>query len=450
MTMTDGDDVEARLVDLGADPVETGTEPAVPALVEQSDALDLPGVPDHSEFLALAQMAKMLSESDIAPKALRGKPAVAFHVCLIGRDLGLSPSAALQLVDVIDDQPSLSPMLRAGQIQRLGLGAVVPGVRTVERAEAWAVGPGGLDVRCRRMFPDHVDNCRCDVLGCSEFTWSDAQTAGLVRADCKPGGHSDVCKTAAKSQDWQKRKQACKQNYRTYPKRMLYWRAVGFCADDYFAGASLGIYAPDELGALTGEDGELLDLESVEVPPGYETAQDRKRGRQRTEPDRISSEDSTALRDRASALPDAAKEALREWAKDRGSHLRFSDFTAGQAKATAAFVATLEKRAEGGEWADGTVIEAVVICDGCGEPESDCGCATPDNGDTPDEPPHGVEVDVMDPATLQLILKMPDDGLVAIGRAELEAACRGAHVTFDADCDDQDLVDLLRGGTAPF
>ena len=38
-------------------------------------ALEEPGIPGRSEFMAMAQMARILSMCDLAPQPLRGKPA---------------------------------------------------------------------------------------------------------------------------------------------------------------------------------------------------------------------------------------------------------------------------------------------------------------------------------------------------------------------------------------
>jgi hypothetical protein len=51
---------------------------------------------------------------------------------------------------------------------------------------------------------------------------------------------------------------------------MLWQRVRGYCADDWFPTASLGLYAPEELGAITDEDGEPIDVDSVPVPSGFE------------------------------------------------------------------------------------------------------------------------------------------------------------------------------------
>src|SRR5688572_9488706 len=60
----------------------------------------MPGVPSHDEFVTLAMTARILAMSGAAPELVRDNPYVAFHVAMVGRDLGISPSASLSLIDV--------------------------------------------------------------------------------------------------------------------------------------------------------------------------------------------------------------------------------------------------------------------------------------------------------------------------------------------------------------
>lgn len=253
-------------------------QPHVTAIERAAQAaIDNPGIPGRDEFLSLAAQARILSLSAAAPKAVQNDPHLAFHVAMIGRDLGISPSAALELIDVIEgkrDKPpqlSLSPQLLNGQIRRLGLGSIVPAVKTNERCVAVVLGPNGrLDPRCKRTWPDHwrdehdpTARCECrDQLGDYEFTWEDAQMAGLAGADCQPGRHTKDC------ENWVRGK-FCNQGYKAYPKRMMWWRASGFAADDYFPEAGLGLYTAEELGAVVDADGRPIDPADAELPPGY-------------------------------------------------------------------------------------------------------------------------------------------------------------------------------------
>lgn len=248
----------------------TAGDVAVAEAAEQ--ALAMPGVPGRDEFLALAMQARMLSLSGAAPPAVRNSPYVAFHVAMVGRDLGISPSAALELIDVIDGQKgpqlSLSPQLMNGQIRRLGLGEIVKGHSDASSCTAIAVGPGGRDRRCRLQWPEHVPDCECDILGVSTFTWDDARMANLVGPNCQPGQHQKDQNRSSGGRTW--KVCGCNQGYITYPARMLWWRASGYLADDTFPEAGLGLYTAEELGAVVDENGRPIDVASVELPPGYE------------------------------------------------------------------------------------------------------------------------------------------------------------------------------------
>lgn len=308
-----------------AEPPGTDLVPAAPdqgrdsALVAAAEAaLDAPGAMDHSEFWALAAQARILSMSGGAPKAIREDPHLALHVAMIGRDLGISASAAVELIDVIpgrngEKRLSLSPQLMNGQLRRLGIGCILPALRTNTECVAVAFGPGGPDRRCTKTgVVAHVDDCGCDVLGTSEFTWEDARVAGLVAFECMPGQHTQRCRNSQTQSNLR-----CNQGYVTYPKRMLWWRASGFAADDYFPEAGLGLYSPEALGASVGADGRPIDVTSVELPPGYEqealpAAQGG--GRQQAQPaERVA--DGAALwelQEKLHALPDGIKAVLRE------------------------------------------------------------------------------------------------------------------------------------------
>lgn len=269
--------IDVEVVDDTAEPGTSivAADPEPPsALVAATDAaLAMPGVAGRDEFLALAMQARVLSMSGAAPKAVRNNPYVALHVAMVGRDLGISPSAALELIDVIGEgdktQLSLSPQLLAGQVRRLGLGSIERGPLTMTSCVAFAVEPGGrLDKRCQRLGEHWVSDdgyaeCNCEgVLGYSEFTWEDAQIAGLVNKRC-PSPTDHQCG----SMNW---KDQCRGGWLKYPRRMLWWRACGYCVDDYFPEAGLGLYTAEELGAEVDEDGRPIDPTTVPLPEGYE------------------------------------------------------------------------------------------------------------------------------------------------------------------------------------
>lgn len=251
-------------------------------------ALTMPGVPGRDEFLSLAMQARVLSLSGAAPEPVRNNPHVAFHVAMVGRDLGISPSAALQLIDVIKTkngyQLSLSPQLLNAQIRRLGLGAIRPVVQERDRCVAEAVAPDGT------------------VLGETEFTWADAIDAGLVGPSCLPGQHK-------RNSDG---RCPCNQGYRTYPRRMMWWRASGFCAADWFPEAGLGLYSPEELGAVVDDTGRPIDPGTVALPEGYNDPVEQQREQQAAADRPADAAKLWELQELIHALPEALRDELRD------------------------------------------------------------------------------------------------------------------------------------------
>lgn len=312
---TIGDPVQPDEV-IGAGEKSTqSTEPEPPpsidhnAVLEQAveSAMSMPGVPGRDEFLTLAQTARMLAMSPLVPKFLRGNPAACFHMAMIGRDLGISPTSAVELIDIMPDdkndpskggRPMLSPELLNAQVIRLGLGSIAPLCKTPMRCVAVALSPGGaLDRTCVRIgrhfygtkqdfidlgyiedgdqmsdVPPHALSlplCQCHgIVGETEFEWSDAVIAGLAGTQCVPGNHHKVTKNGRNGSTYERCD--CAQGYITYPKQMMWWRASGFCQTENFPQASVGLYTAEAMGALVDTDGRMIDPLTVALPEGFE------------------------------------------------------------------------------------------------------------------------------------------------------------------------------------
>lgn len=309
-------------------------------------AIDLPTIPGRDEFLSLAAQARILSLSGAAPPLIRNNPHLAFHVALTGRDLGISPSAALELIDVIDTQAgprlSLSPQLLNGQIRRLRLGRVVPVEQTALSCTARAIAADGT------------------VLGDTTFTWEDAKIARLVSRACEPGDHdAQGCK--------------CNYGYRTYPKRMLWWRAAGFCADDYFPEAGLGLYTAEELGAVVNVDGRPIDVTAVELPPGYDPPEVAQRA---SGSDPADADALALLRARIEALPDEQRAKFVDvWKRSDRLGVPLAQLTAEQYRFATSVLNAHEAEAVRGGWdrdaAHAAIAQAAQeAADGSGAPET--------------------------------------------------------------------------------
>lgn len=348
---TDEDVVTGEVVDPTTAAMEVA--PDRTALDQAAEAALMPGVAGRDEFLSLAMQARMLSMSGAAPKAVRGNPYVALHVAMIGRDLGISPSASLELIDVIGEgdktQLSLSPQLLAGQVRRLGLGRIGRGKSTRTMCEAIAYDPAGNE------------------LGRSEFTWEDAIDAELVNPKCtSPDDHH--CQNLA----WRDK---CRQGWRTYPKRMLWWRACGYCVDDFFPEAGLGLYTAEELGVAIDDDGRAIDPTTVPLPEGYEDTTAPRAPTTRGEP--LAPDNLASLERRIGDLPDAHKVALRGKWKERNlpplGQLTKGDFAVADALVQAEVLAA-HRDAEGETPVDADQAVDVVrdaFHSTAGEPPSD-------------------------------------------------------------------------------
>lgn len=344
--------------DLDAEPMVP--EPATPgtALERAAEmAMEQAHIPGRDEFLSLAMQARIFAYSNLVPRALQGKPNDVFLVLMTGRDLHLPVTTALRKVYVIDGTVSVAPLLRIGAVARLGLGSVKPHPENRKRRD-WA----GAIVR------DQFGN----VIGETEFTWQDAAEAGLVRADCAPGQHTSEC-IANRGKDGVKQQgnrgaNFCKDNWRKNPGRMCWWRAAGFAVDDYFPEASMGLYSPDELGALTDDDGEPLDPANMELPEGFGPPNARRGANNGSvsrpaAPDAASDQDKAALKGRTARLDPRFFTGAEDGSTARGALLALwgdSDGKEplppvhsllakhlGRAKA---MVTSIEKRAEKGEW----------------------------------------------------------------------------------------------------
>lgn len=131
-----------------------------------------------------------------------------------GQDLGLSATTSLTSIHVIDGKPSMSANLMLALVKK------TPGwkVKVVKRTHT----------ECVLEWSENGE-----VLGRSEFTMEDAKLAGLANKD----------------------------NWRKYPKQMLFNRCVadGFRTFCPHLACGHTVYTPDELGAQVDDEGEVIE-----------------------------------------------------------------------------------------------------------------------------------------------------------------------------------------------
>lgn len=252
MTVTDTEQPEAP-PDEVAPPEPEPAQEVVAFDRHMIPGTETPIIPGWKEMQGLAAMAVTLAGAEAAPSALRRRPNDVFLVLVTARDLGVGLTTAMREFHVIDGKVTLSPKVKLAMVNERG------------RSQGWAIWADEANDEHRATWHATRDD-RPGTTFSSTFTWAEATAAGMVREDCQPFDHSADCKKAAATKG---NYSACKLNYRTYPKRMLSWRAVGYLLDDVFPEVGTGLYSPDELGAVTDDEGvPVIDVASTDPLPG--------------------------------------------------------------------------------------------------------------------------------------------------------------------------------------
>lgn len=153
------------------------------------------------------RIAAELCKSSLIPAHFK-QPQDAWYAILYGNELGFSPIYSLNNISVSKGRPTLSvdalTAICKSNPQYYGM--------TIED------GDGYCKVTIRRKFnPDAPPDERTVV-----FTMEDAKQAGLLSKD----------------------------NWKTYPKRMLRARATAYACRDMFPDATAGVYTPEEIDSI--------------------------------------------------------------------------------------------------------------------------------------------------------------------------------------------------------
>jgi len=157
------------------------------------------------------ELAKIIADSDLAPKDYRGKPGNVLIAVQMGAEVGLSPMASIQNIAVINGKPGLYG--DSGKAILLANGC------TIEEDDTSVVKKSGFG-RCKITRPGHPP---CE----RTFGIDNAKTALLW----------------GKQGPWTQ-----------YPERQMAWRAFWFAARDV---------ASDLLKGLRGRE-ELMDYSPIE------------------------------------------------------------------------------------------------------------------------------------------------------------------------------------------
>ncbi|WP_410652079.1 hypothetical protein [Amycolatopsis sp. cmx-4-54] len=205
-----------------------------------------------------------LAQSSLLPKDLIGKPSNVLAIILYGQQLALTPMQSIQSIYVVNGRPSMSGQLWLSKVREAGHKAFVPCADCGE-----ANGDHAKNALGHRYKPDHdPHHCTVTIVRGDDgethtetFTWDEAVAAKLTNKDV----------------------------WKSYPKRMLLWRAVSNCATIICPEVALGFgdevdeseLAKPTLGQVVAEredraaeqraetapEAEVVDAETVEPEP---------------------------------------------------------------------------------------------------------------------------------------------------------------------------------------
>jgi hypothetical protein len=163
-------------------------------------------------FAEAERYAKMIAESDFAPKDYKGKPGNVMIAMQMGFELGLKPSQAIQNIAVVNGRPMVWGDAAL---------ALVRGNPECEYIREWTDGTikgGDANAICESKRGDEIVR--------REFSIKQAMQAGLI----------------GKQGPWTQ-----------YPERMLQMRARGYCLRDAFPDVLKGVYVEGELDGIEPE-----------------------------------------------------------------------------------------------------------------------------------------------------------------------------------------------------
>lgn len=222
--MTDATEESARIAD--ADALEPADGPEQPGQELELATTPPPAVTPAAGHITMQSLqvieaqATMLAGSDIIPSDYRNNPANIIAAGITGAAFGWDVMTAMRHGHVIEGKYALSAEAMVGLVRAAGHQI------TGEMSSSGATATGK-----RRDTGDTLT---------VTFTMDDAIRAQLERKD----------------------------NWRKYPQSMCWARAVSALCRMLFSDVLLGVvYTPDELGAVTDQDGAPLDVPSWEPTP---------------------------------------------------------------------------------------------------------------------------------------------------------------------------------------
>lgn len=173
---------------------------------------------------------------------------------MAGQELGLAPFASMRAVHVIEGNATLSANTMAGMVKSSG-------------RYDYQIVKKELD-GCTIDFYEYQKGKRVKV-GTESFDIEEAKMAGMFDPECPnaPLEHNlrDIEKRGRGGSTYTKYNTCnCKDNWKNYPKAMMFARCVSngvrsYCPDVF---SGMLVHTPDELNARVSADGSVIDMDS--------------------------------------------------------------------------------------------------------------------------------------------------------------------------------------------
>lgn len=182
------------------------------------------------------------------------RTSMAITKIMAGQELGLAPFASMRAVHVIEGNATLSANTMAGMVKSSG-------------RYDYDIKKKELD-GCEVEFFEYRGGKRVK-LGTETFDIDEARMAGMFDPECEnaPLEHNlrDIQKRGRGGSTYTKYNACnCKDNWKNYPKAMLFARCISngvrtYCPDVF---SGMLVYTPDELNARVNGTGEVIDMDA--------------------------------------------------------------------------------------------------------------------------------------------------------------------------------------------
>jgi hypothetical protein len=185
-----------------------------------------------TSFEQAERYAKMIAESDFAPKDYKGKPGNVMIAMQMGHELGLKPNQAIQNIAVVNGRPMIWGDAAL---------ALVIGNPECNGVREWIDG----------TIKDGTAVAYCEVTRGKEIILREFSVAQAAKAQLLG-----------------------KNVWAAYPERMLQMRARGFALRDSFPDVLKGIYVEGEMVGVTVVDGTVMEEVDEKSHLGMDSVKD--------------------------------------------------------------------------------------------------------------------------------------------------------------------------------